>query len=70
MHSACMVKRKSTTPARRTQSERSVATRAALMASGRTLFGNNGYGQTAREDIVADAGVTRGALQHQSRSSD
>jgi AcrR family transcriptional regulator len=28
------------------------------------LFGNNGYGQTAREDIVADAGVTRGALQH------
>ncbi|HMK63268.1 MAG TPA: TetR/AcrR family transcriptional regulator [Acidimicrobiales bacterium] len=34
------------------------------MASGRKLFGHYGYGRTAREEIVADAGVTRGALQH------
>lgn len=34
------------------------------MASGRKLFGRNGYGRTGREEIVADAGVTRGALQH------
>ena len=59
-----MVKRQSPPPPRRTQAERSEATRAALMASGRTLFGSNGYGRTAREEIVADAGVTRGALQY------
>ncbi len=59
-----MVKSQSPVPARRTQAERSEATRAALVASGRRLFGRNGYGRTAREEIVADAGVTRGALQH------
>jgi len=59
-----MVKRKLPTPPRRTQAERSDATRAALMASGRTLFGSMGYSRTAREEIVANAGVTRGALQH------
>jgi AcrR family transcriptional regulator len=59
-----MVNRQSTPQPRRTQAERSEATRAALMASGRALFGNHGYGRTAREEIVADAGVTRGALQH------
>lgn len=64
MHLACMVKRQSPPPRRRTQAERSEATRAALMASGRRLFGSKGYGRTAREEIVADAGVTRGALQH------
>jgi AcrR family transcriptional regulator len=64
MHFAFMVKRQSPPPARRTQAERSEATRSALMASGRKLFGANGYGRTTREEIVADAGVTRGALQH------
>jgi AcrR family transcriptional regulator len=59
-----MVNRQSTSQPRRTQAERSEATRAALMASGRALFGSNGYGHTAREEIAADAGVTRGALQH------
>lgn len=59
-----MVKKQSPPPRRRTQAERSEATRAALMASGRRLFGSKGYGRTAREEIVADAGVTRGALQH------
>ncbi len=34
------------------------------MAAGRKLFGSNGYGRSGREEIVAEAGVTRGALQH------
>jgi len=59
-----MVKRQTPTAPRRTQAERSEMTRAALMASGRRLFGSRGYSHTAREEIVADAGVTRGALQH------
>jgi len=58
-----MVKRQSP-PRRRTQAERSEATRAALKTAGRKLFGTSGYGRTAREEIVADAGVTRGALQY------
>lgn len=49
---------------RRTQSERSTATRAALVAAGRRLFSTKGYAATGREEIVAAAGVTRGALQH------
>jgi AcrR family transcriptional regulator len=58
-----MVKRQSPTT-RRTQAERSEATRAALMAAGRELFAAQGYSGAGRESIVAAAGVTRGALQH------
>src|SRR5579863_6876087 len=50
--------------ARRTQAERSEATRAALMTAGRRLFATEGYVGAGREAIVAAAGVTRGALQH------
>jgi AcrR family transcriptional regulator len=49
---------------RRTQVERSRATRAALLASGRALFAERGFAGTAREEIVVRAGVTRGALHH------
>ena len=49
---------------RRTQAERSEATRAALMTAARELFATNGYNGAGRESIVAAAGVTRGALQH------
>ena len=48
----------------RTQAERSGATRAALLEAGRSLFAVKGYAGTPREEIVAAAGVTRGALQH------
>jgi AcrR family transcriptional regulator len=49
---------------RRTQAERSRATRAALVDAGRRLFAERGYAATGREDIAAAAGVTRGALYH------
>jgi AcrR family transcriptional regulator len=50
---------------KRTQAERSEATRAALIGAGRELFGARGYGAVGTEEIVARAGVTRGALYHQ-----
>jgi AcrR family transcriptional regulator len=50
---------------KRTQVERSEATRAALVRAGRELFGQRGYGGVGTEEIVARAGVTRGALYHQ-----
>ncbi len=47
-----------------TQAERSAATRHALLTAGRTLFAENGFAGTPREEIVDRAGVTRGALHH------
>jgi AcrR family transcriptional regulator len=51
-------------PARRTQAERTAATRGALLAAARRLFAEQGYSATGREEIVAAAGVTRGAMYH------
>jgi AcrR family transcriptional regulator len=49
---------------RRTQAERSAATKDALISSARELFAERGFAGAGREDIVERAGVTRGALHH------
>lgn len=49
---------------RRTQAQRREATRSALIEAGRDLFGRHGYDAVSSEQIVAAAGVTRGALYH------
>jgi AcrR family transcriptional regulator len=50
---------------RRTQAERTQATREALILAARTLFTERGYENVGTEEIVRAAGVTRGALYHQ-----
>jgi AcrR family transcriptional regulator len=49
---------------KRTQSERSEATRRALIEAARRLFAERGYSQVGTEEVVRAAGVTRGALYH------
>jgi AcrR family transcriptional regulator len=46
------------------QAENSAATRAALLKIARRFFAERGYAETATEDIVRRARVTRGALYH------
>jgi AcrR family transcriptional regulator len=50
---------------RRTQADRSAATRAALVAAGRRLFAAHGFAGVGTEAIVREAEVSRGALYHQ-----
>jgi AcrR family transcriptional regulator len=50
---------------RRTQADRSAATRDALVAAARRLFAEQGFAEVSNDAIVAAAVVTRGALYHQ-----
>jgi AcrR family transcriptional regulator len=46
------------------RAEQVAQTRAALVASGRRLFGENGFRATSVEDLAREARVTTGALYH------
>jgi AcrR family transcriptional regulator len=46
------------------QARRSLATRTALLETARELFAERGYAAVGTEEIVREAGVTRGALYH------
>lgn len=50
---------------RRTQEERSAATREALIIAARRLWGERGYTEVGTPEIATTAGVTRGAMYHQ-----
>lgn len=52
-------------PVRRTQAERTAATRTALLEAARKLFTRSGFNDVSTQAIVEAAGVTRGALYHQ-----
>jgi AcrR family transcriptional regulator len=49
---------------RRSQAERTQATRALLIRTGRELMAEHGFAGVSAEQLVAAAGVTRGALHH------
>jgi AcrR family transcriptional regulator len=53
--------------ARRSQQDRSASTRSELVRVARRLFAERGYAQVPAEEIVAEAGLTRGAMYHHFR---
>jgi AcrR family transcriptional regulator len=51
-------------PTATARANEAAATRAALLSAARELFGQQGYAATSVDEIVAAAGVTKGALYH------
>ena len=50
--------------------EQAAATRSALIATARRMFAERGYHEAGTNELVADAGVTRGALYHHFRDKE
>ena len=50
--------------------EHVAATRQALVTAARRRFGAEGFAATSLDDVVADAGVTKGALYHHFKNKD
>src|SRR5690606_29562647 len=63
-HSYINIQAVCTQQKRQTKAEKHAATRAALLGFARTLFASTGYAETGTEDVVKQAGVTRGALYY------
>jgi AcrR family transcriptional regulator len=59
--------RRSDQPSSSRKAEQSKSTQDRLIKAAKTLFTTKGYAATAMEDLVAEAGMTRGALYHQYR---
>lgn len=57
-------------PAGEARTQQAIRTREALIVAARELFTRNGFHATATEQIVAHAGVTRGALYHHFSNKD
>src|SRR3954449_13053319 len=55
---------------RTAKAARGEATRRALLASARELFGSKGFAGTSVDEVVRHAGVTKGALYHHFRDKD
>jgi AcrR family transcriptional regulator len=55
---------------RTAKTSRAEATRRALLASARELFGDKGYAATSVDEVVRHAGVTKGALYHHFKDKD
>jgi len=53
-----------------THAERREVTRAALVDAARPLFAEHGFAATSTEDILAAAGLSRGAMYHHFRSKE
>lgn len=50
---------------KRTQAERTAASRSRLIAAGRALFGARSFAEVSAEEVARAAGLSRGALYHQ-----